>query len=43
MTTESRIYNGEKAVSIKNVGKNWTPTCKRRKLEHYLWVHTLGF
>ena len=37
MIKETRIYNGEKTVSsMSGVGKNWTTTCKRMNLEHFL-------
>jgi len=34
LTKEARIYNGEKIASL--VRENWTATCKRMKLEHFL-------
>ena len=47
LTKEAKIYNGAKTdSSLSGVGKdrlfikwcweNWTATCKRMKLEHYL-------
>ena len=42
MTTESRIYNGERTVfSTNNVEETrQTATCKRMKLYHYLTAYT---
>ena len=41
LTEEARIYNGAKiASSINSSGKNWTATCERMKLEHFLTPHT---
>ena len=37
MTKKAKIFNGAKtASSINGAGKNWTATCKRMKLEHFL-------
>ena len=36
MTKETRLYNGEKTVSLISGAENWTATCKRMKLEHSL-------
>ena len=41
LTKEARIYNGEKTVSLTSgAGRNWSTTCKRMKLEHFLRPHT---
>ena len=37
-TKEARIYNGEK--TIKWCCENWSTTCKRMKLEHFLALYT---
>ena len=39
-TKEARIYNGEKTISNKWCGENWSTTCKRIKLEHFLTPYT---
>ena len=41
MTKEARIYNGEKTISFnKWCWENWSTTCKRTKLEHFLTPYT---
>ena len=39
MTKKARIYNGEKTVSAMWCWENWTATCKRMKLEHFLTLY----
>ena len=39
-TKEARKYNGEKIVSSIVVLENWTATCKKRKLGHFLTPFT---
>ena len=40
LTEEARIYNGEKTISYKWCWENWSTTCKRMKLEHFLTLYT---
>ena len=37
---EARIYNGEKTISLTSGAGNWSTTCKRVKLEHFLIPYT---
>ena len=40
LTKETRIYNVLKTISNKRCWENWSTTCKRMKLEHFLTLHT---
>ena len=40
LTKEARIYNGEKTTFNKWCWENWSTTCERVKLEHFLTPYT---